>query len=137
MKTAVTAKGALLPAFWLAIGFIVLGFLVHFLLGPFWGFLTAIAGILAGFLFCRLRAFGYTVELRGREFVITRGFFWRSVVKIPVRYISSTGKFTTPLSRMLGTGVLSVTSSGRLTIVVGLPVEDISALRRLLTERQV
>lgn len=137
MKATIPVKGATLPACWALAGALAAGVLAWLLADVRWG--TGVFALLAGVLvpLCYLHRIGYTVEVRGRELVVTRGFFFRTVLKVPVRYISSTGRLSTPLSRRLDTGLLTVTSSGRLTVIVGLPTAEMSRLRRLLTERQV
>lgn len=136
MKTTIDIRGSVLVLCWLGLFCSMTGVAVWLLFTAFWGFLTFLILFSLCAVLCRLHRIGYAVEITDRECILRRGFFLHSIVKIPLRYITAATSFSTPLSRSLKVGVLALFSSGRLTVMIGLPLADIKEMRRLLTERQ-
>ncbi|MEG1932474.1 MAG: hypothetical protein RR075_05130 [Pygmaiobacter sp.] len=126
----------MLAALWCSGVSLLCGIALWLLFTAFWGLLAGALLCILSVSLCFLHRLVYRVELRGKQLVITRGFFIRSIIKIPLRFITGTTRLSTPLSRALGVGLLTISSSGRFTLLCGLRLEDITALRSFLTERQ-
>ena len=137
MKTTMTRRGTLLGVCWMGVLCAAVGIAVWLLFTARWGFFVFCLLFVLSTVACWLHRIHYTVEVSERECVLRRGLFLHSVVKIPVRYVTATTCFSSPLSRRLGVGVLLIASSGRLTALIGLSLADIAVLRELLSERQV
>lgn len=134
MKATLSPRGSLLCTVWLSACAAVLGVACWLLLNLTWGLSVFGILVLLAAVGCRLRRIDYSIEVRDRECVISRGILLRSIVKLPRRYITAVTDFSTPLSRAFGVGVLVLCSSGRFTILIGLSLSDIAALRELLRE---
>lgn len=134
MKVTIGPRGSALSTAWLGLCAAAAGIICWLFVSAAFGFFL-FAGLFAlAAAACRIHRIGYSVELKSRECVIDRGVLLRSVIKLPRRYITAATCFSTPLSRALGVGVLGICSSGRLTVIVGLSLPDIAALREQLWE---
>lgn len=137
MKTTTSSRSVILGCVWFGLCCVLAGVAVWLFFDVAWGVLVFWVLFFICLALCVLHQKGYSVELTDRELIITRGFFLHSILKIPLRFVSATACFSTPLCRMLGVGVLTVSSSGRLTMMIGLPLADIERLRAQIVERQV
>ena len=133
MNYTVTRKGALLPALWLTAVSAAAGLLV-------WLFFSLAAGLAAFFLLAALsfalpflHRLHYQVRVAPRELVADRGFFIRTLRRLPLRCVTGVICLSTPLGRLLDAAVVAVYTSGTTLLPVGLPLADAEQLRVALT----
>lgn len=133
MNYTVTRKGALLPALWLTAVSAAAGLLV-------WLFFSLAAGLAAFFLLAVLsfalpflHRLHYQVRVAPRELVADRGFFIRTLRRLPLRCVTGVICLSTPLGRLLDASVVAVYTSGTTLLLVGLPLADAEQLRVALT----
>lgn len=136
MKCYLPVSGTLLAVLWSAGFCAVTGVAVWLLVSVFWGLVAGFGLFALLAALCALHRIGYCIEVRDYELILTRGFFLTSVQKFPLRFVTGTSRITTPLSRLLGVGVLTISTSGRMAALVGLSLRDIAALRSFLIERE-
>ena len=132
MNYTVTRKGAMLAALWLTGLFGVCGFLLWL----FWNWLAALVVFLCGTLasvgLALLHQLGYRVRVSGRDFSVERGFFYRTLRRVPLRSVTGVWTFSTPLGRLLGACGMVVFTSGATVILIGLSPADSERLQTAL-----
>ena len=123
----------MLPALWLTAVSAAAGLLV-------WLFFSLAAGLAAFFLLAALsfalpflHRLHYQVRVAPRELVADRGFFIRTLRRLPLRCVTGVICLSTPLGRLLDASVVAVYTSGTTLLLVGLPLADAEQLRVALT----
>ena len=74
----------------------------------------------------------YRVRVSGREFSVERGFFYRTLRRVPLRSVTGVWTFSTPLGRLLGACGMIVFTSGATVILIGLSPADSERLQTAL-----
>ncbi|HIV87436.1 MAG TPA: PH domain-containing protein [Candidatus Pygmaiobacter gallistercoris] len=132
MNYTVNRKGALLAAGWLT----GLCGAIAFLLWLFWNWLAALvffaAGTLLGTGLCLLHRRGYRVRVSEREFSVERGFFYRTLQRVPLRSVTGVWILSTPLGRLLGACAVMIFTAGATVLIIGLTAADSERLRSAL-----
>lgn len=136
MKCYLPVSGTLLAVLWSAGFSAVVGVAVWLLVSVFWGLIAGFGLFALLAVVCTLHRIGYCVEVRDYELILNRGFFMLSVQKFPLRFVTGTSRITTPLSRLLGVGIITISTSGRSAVLIGLSLRDIAQLRSFLIERE-
>ena len=132
MNYTVTKKGAMLAAIWLTGLCGVCAFLVWLFWNWLAGLLIFLLGALLSVWLCLLHRQGYHVRVTGREFSVERGFFYRTLRRVPLRSVTGVWILSTPLGRLLGACAMMVFTSGTVVILVGLTAADSERLRNAL-----
>lgn len=136
MNFTVSRKGALLVGFWLTGLAAAAGLLLWLLFDFFLGLCIFAPLCVLSFFVSILHRRGYSVRVTARELSIERGFFYRSLQRIPRRSVTGVSCFSTPLSRLLGVSAVVIHSTGLSTLMVGLSIADSERLRAVLISQE-
>lgn len=131
MEYRLQPRGLAVLAFWLCLPGCALSaffFWQSFLAGlVFLGVWVAAALIL-----CLLRGGTVRVRVERGELQVRAGLVFRSLKRVPARFVSGVGVLSTPLLAWAGCRILTVHSAGILLALAGLSAADAEALAALL-----